>query len=467
MNNYQYRDYNEYLEYQKKTAMADSTGQWSKRNEIEFLSLNLEGAKNGICHGVKSGAEAKWFREFTGADVIGTDIVPQSSEVLQWDFNEVKPEWIDKFDFIYSNAYDHTCVPDLCLKRWMSCLKQNGKLILEWTTAHVPSDPYNPFGATLSEYGEMIFRCGFKPKEVLKIDTPYNPIGEKHFIVVEHKKEFVILCDGGLGNRIGVLLGGMVMARQLDMEPVICWPANSWCGCYFRDLFNTDLKVLELGIRELYEAKKDHTFMIHANQTGANFQHEVPISPEGLDKIRANNCNVVYFNDSVPRFIDNAQATNVLDAFPIEHTLFNRAAAFVSQNGINDKVMGVHIRKTDGGQRINEKNLEMYIRNHQGIRVFLCSDDPETERRFKELPGVVVFPKTQYPEKLEEGDWNKEIVDADGRGFRCNVKRSRESIIEAFIDLLILSNTTISHGSGSTFFQLAKRYEHKRRVSCR
>lgn len=285
--------------------------------------------------------------------------------------------------------------------------------------------------------------------------------------VVEHKKEFVILCDGGLGNRIGLMLGGIVIARGLDMEPVLSWPANNWCGCNFQDLYNTDLKVLNLGIRELYELKKEHTFMIHANQTGVIFKNEVPLSLAGIEAIRTSNCNVVYYNDKVPAFVDNTAATKVLDDFPIEHTLFKRAADFCQQNGINNSVMGIHIRKTDGFQRINEANLIKYIVNHQGIKIFVCSDDKDTEERFRALPGVITFPKTEYPEKFEEGDWNKDTTDADGRRFLCNVKRSRTSIIEAFIDLLILSNTTISHGSSSTFFQLAKRYEHRRRTTCR
>src|SRR4030043_703131 len=281
------------------------------------------------------------------------------------------------------------------------------------------------------------------------------------------KKEFVILCDGGLGNRIGLMLGGIVIARSLDMEPVLCCPSNTWCGCLLEDLYSTKLKVLTHGIRELFEIKKDHTFMIHANQTGVIFKNEVPLSPEGVETIRRNNVNVVYFNDKVPSFIDNAVATKILDEFPVNNEVFNRAVEFCCHNGINNNVMGIHIRKTDGFQRINEANLIKYIVNHQGIKVFVCSDDKETEDKFKALPGVVTFPKTEYPEKLEPGDWNKETVDADGRKFLCNVKRSRTSIVEAFIDLLILSNTTISHGSSSTFFQLAKRYEHRRRTICR
>jgi hypothetical protein len=251
------------------------------------------------------------------------------------------------------------------------------------------------------------------------------------------------------------------------MEPVLCWPQNEWCGCKFEDIYISDLKVLTHNIRELYKIKEDHTFMIHANQTGVIFKNEVPLSPEGIETIRKNNVNVVYFNDKVPAFIDNVAATKVLDEFPIEHGLFNRAADFCKANNINNSVMGIHIRKTDGFQRMNEENLIRYISNHQGIRCFVCSDDKSTEDKFAALPGVITFPKIEYAEKREEGDWNKQTTDSDGRVFICNVKRSRTSIIEAFIDLLILSNTTISHGSTSTFFQLAKRYEHRRRTICR
>lgn len=473
MNLYRYNDYADYLKNQVEANKSDADGQWATEEEIKFLSEYLgpmTPAAKGICHGVKSGKEVEWFAEFSGADVFGTDVNPSSesvSDVYKHDFNEVKPDWIDKFDFIYSNAFDHSCIPETTLKRWMSCLKQDGKLIIEWTPAHEISCAANPFGASIHEYGEMIFRCGFIPKEILHFPLKDNPIKEKIYFVIEHKKEFVILCDGGLGNRIGLMLGGIVIARSLSMEPVLCWPENEWCGCSFKDAYETELKVLSHNIRELYDIKKDHTFMIHANQTGVIFKNEVPLSPEGIETIRKNAVNVVYFNDKVPTFIDNAAATKVLDEFPIKAEVFNPAANFCIQNKINNSVMGIHIRKTDGGQRMNEENLIKYIVNHQGIRCFVCSDDKATEDRFAILPGVIVFPKTEYPEKYEPGDWNKETIDSDGRTFRCNVKRSRTSIIEAFIDLLILSNTTISHGSTSTFFQLAKRYEHRRRTTCR
>jgi hypothetical protein len=470
---HQYQNYDEYLRIQKQHSAANSGGQWATEDEIKFLADYIGPlAKDSkiLCHGVKSGNECGWFLLHSKPGSIdGTDLNPVSETVLQWDFNEVKPEWIDKFDIIYSNAFDHSCVPELTHRRWMSCLKQNGKLILEWTPAHNVGNEENPFGGDLHDYGEMIFRNGFLPKEILKYDLPAgNPIKEKHYMVVVHKPEFVILCDGGLGNRIGALLGGMVIAKQLDMEPVICWPANTWCGCEFKDIYKTDLKVLNMGIKELFETKKSHTFMVHANQIGSEFAESLPLAQAGIAVLNVSRANVVYFNDKVPDFIDNAAATKILDDLPINDDVFLLAANFCARNNINNSTMGVHIRKTDGGQRINETNLERYIVNHQGIRVFVCSDEKSVEDRFKALPGVITYPKSNYVEKLEEGDWNKETTDSEGRQFRCNVKRSRESIQEAFVDLLILSNTTIAHGSSSTFFQLAKRYEHRRRIAqCR
>ena len=55
-----------------------------------------------------------------------------------------------------------------------------------------------------------------------------------------HTRKIKILCDGGLGNRIAGLLGGLITADRLKLEPLISWPRNNWCGAAFDDLFEED-----------------------------------------------------------------------------------------------------------------------------------------------------------------------------------------------------------------------------------
>jgi len=126
-----------------------------------------------------------------GVHVIGTDITDIAEtypNTIRWDFHNAKPEWISNVDFIYSNAFDHSFAPNNCLKTWMSCVKNTGCCILEWSTGHgeASTSLVDPFGASLEEYRNLIAECGFLVKDMLKMSTELR--GEKTFIVIEHLK---------------------------------------------------------------------------------------------------------------------------------------------------------------------------------------------------------------------------------------------------------------------------------------
>jgi hypothetical protein len=191
---HKYRSYEEYVKEQIKGNKANATGQWGKQDEIKYLSQyllkNFKNIKKGICHGTKQGNEQKWFSEFTGAHVIGTeisDVAEKYANTVRWDFNEVKPEWINDFDFVYSNAFDHTYDPVKCLKSWMSCVNKTGCCIIEWTFAHTEkyTSRIDPFGATHEEYSKLIVDCGFKEKDNLKYISADSM--EKYYFVIVHK----------------------------------------------------------------------------------------------------------------------------------------------------------------------------------------------------------------------------------------------------------------------------------------
>jgi hypothetical protein len=89
---------------------------------------------------------------------------------------------------------------------------------------------------------------------------------------------------------------------------------------------------------------------------------------------------------------------------------------------------------------------------------FICSDSLETEKKFDILNNVIIYPKNSYVTKLVDGSWNDLTIDNEGRQMKFNVNRSRESVIEGFIDLLILSKTNIVVNSHSSFLKFAKLY---------
>jgi len=184
---YQYKDYDEYKRVQISGNKNKLDSCWARKDDIELLSdyikYNIPSPKFGICHGTRNGKEQQWFREFLNIEVIGTEIAPTASQfphTIQWDFHDVKDEWIGNVDFIYSNALDHSYKPSECLDTWMSCLKKDGCCVLEWTPEHDISTRLDPFGATEEEYEEMIKK---KYKITDKLESVSHKIRCLFFIV--------------------------------------------------------------------------------------------------------------------------------------------------------------------------------------------------------------------------------------------------------------------------------------------
>ena len=116
--------------------------------------------------------------------VTGTDISPTAikyPDTIEWDFHDVKPEWVGKYDFIYSNALDHSHNPELCLGSWVSCLNSNGVLIVEWSSSHVNVDGLDPFGATLAGIKHLV-RKNHKIQKILKHKN--NDRSVRYYIVI-------------------------------------------------------------------------------------------------------------------------------------------------------------------------------------------------------------------------------------------------------------------------------------------
>lgn len=273
-------------------------------------------------------------------------------------------------------------------------------------------------------------------------------------------KKLTIFCDGGLGNRLGVLIGGMLTSNKLKRMPILCWPENSWCGCSFTDLFHNEYELINLNINELFNQNKYNTFLIHENQTDLQINHCYP-SLENVESLKNNNDeNIIYYHNSLPDYYNQEQVLSILSIFRVKNEIKNILEEFCNQNVIDLKTFGIHLRKTDFINFINEEESFKYIESKPNVKFFICSDSSETEEKFLTLSNVFAYKKKYYVEKLKEGDWNDLIVDTEGRRFNFNVNRSRESVKEAFIDLLILSRTNIITQSHSSFLNFAKLYKN-------
>lgn len=128
-----------------------------------YIKCNIPNASFGICHGTRRGVEQKLFIEKTGAKVIGTEIsstATQFPNTIQWDFHEIKKEWNNAVDFIYTNALDHSYDPGHALSQWIKCLNNNGVLFIEYTKYSRMNSKLDPFGASLEETKNLINKIG-------------------------------------------------------------------------------------------------------------------------------------------------------------------------------------------------------------------------------------------------------------------------------------------------------------------
>ena len=155
-------DYELYKEAQTLGNKIKLQNQWVPEEHIEilakYLKANGEDPKNGICHGTHQGYEQTWFMVHLGdgSDVFGTEISDTATEfphTIQWDFHEVKDEWVGAKDFVYSNSWDHSFDPKMAFRNWANCLKPGGFLLLDhgWNYQVDRVNPLDPFG--ISEEG--------------------------------------------------------------------------------------------------------------------------------------------------------------------------------------------------------------------------------------------------------------------------------------------------------------------------
>lgn len=190
-------DYERYRRVQQEGNKRKLNRVWVQEENVAFLADYLKNRLGnvtfGICHGTRRGLEQEWFSKYLGAEVIGTEIsetATQFPHTIRWDFHEVKEEWKDKADFIYSNSFDHSYDPPKCLTAWMSCLRPGGLCILEHTHSHHPShaNELDPFGAHLLQMPYLITVWGggrFGVREILSAPEKKKARGFTAFIVIQ------------------------------------------------------------------------------------------------------------------------------------------------------------------------------------------------------------------------------------------------------------------------------------------
>tara|TARA_R110000868_G_scaffold886_4_gene6745 strand:+ start:2734 stop:3306 length:573 start_codon:yes stop_codon:yes gene_type:complete len=159
---YQYKDYEEYVKWQIHTNKVKKGWVYVSRGTIEQIARDKVTASTIICHGTRAAYEQEFFKiYFPDAEIIGTEISDNATEypmTVQHDFNVQKPEWVGKFDIIYSNAIDHSIDPKATLSTWRDQLNSTGRLYVEYSQQQsIPGGTVNdPLDATTEEVEKLL-----------------------------------------------------------------------------------------------------------------------------------------------------------------------------------------------------------------------------------------------------------------------------------------------------------------------
>ena len=285
-------------------------------------------------------------------------------------------------------------------------------------------------------------------------DTPSVP-----FPIQEAPEGNTCFCDGGLANRLNALLFCLILRHRYGHDWRISWQRNNWCGASFGSLFESDLPVVERSLSYFKERESDYWFAVHENQ--GNFDpsrvtfHPTLTDYAAYESLLNRHSKVCYLHHLIPSFVTLADLQSALAGLRVRSHLVTTVAEFCREHAIDRSVIGLHIRKTDFGNTVDDGELFRLVSQNPN-RFFVCSDDAAVTERFSQLRNCHVLEKKHYPEKLiADAGWNSWTVDAEGRQFPFNVQRSEDAIVEALLDLLILSRTTPMMASHSTFFRMA------------
>ena len=269
-----------------------------------------------------------------------------------------------------------------------------------------------------------------------------------------------LYCDGGFGNRFNTLVSGLLLAKAARLTPIVVWPRNNWCGASFAELLTNDFKVIERELLHYAPDKELFHFFMTEDHLGLGVPNRSPLQAqtlaEAVDYLNADPRDVYYHSPLIPPFLNPDEVVRQVRELKINAEIEAQADRFISDQGL-DEFFGVQIRKTDfGSNGADDGNLFELVRNAAHKKFFVCSDDKDVEQRFGALPNVAIYPKRAHVEKLiDDGGWNSVTTDHSGRAYACNVNRSAISVVDAVVDLLILSRSDVVKTSNSTFLQTA------------
>ena len=282
-------------------------------------------------------------------------------------------------------------------------------------------------------------------------------------------KHFHVCCDGSFGNRYSGLIGGITLARLCDLPIKVSWPSTQACRARFYELFSEEnnLEASDTNIREYYSIGEQYNLLSCDASYLQFFRNPGRMEPSGMNvELFRNFVNssfkpVFYYTPLLYDWIPEEEIKQTIRDLRFSDGVLANVSNFLDENELRQGYYGIHLRMTDF---VNIESFDVdywtdVVRKESGKKFFVCSDDPDTEARFNDLPNAFSYQKVHKTEKyIPEGEWHHPYVDGDGRHTVFNVERGVEHVKEAVVDFILLSlSNPFDTGKQSTFLKMAKR----------
>lgn len=321
-------------------------------------------------------------------------------------------------------------------------------------------------------------------------------------------KILVIDCGGGTGNRMQNMVNGFYFKKKYGFSKMYFAWRNQWSftGRY-KDFFE---KTPEFEVIEEMERNYPPSIWHSGNifpkgYTQDDFEVIIPTNTPCMVHLMEKNINAVIKESDIFPQIENQDVLNIIkNQMPDASAAVSKCVdEFMTHNGLCvDNFVGVHIRRTDKlgcgpGDSFYESQIRSIINFNSSVKLFLCSDDPLAEERFKNMfPDNIVYRKKDplsapttmlgdfepgpnfikydkhVDQKLEsicsrEGkdlpEWWKIERDLSSDKKLYNALRTKESVFDAVVDFFILSKSAQILNSVGTFYAMASRISHTRK----
>ena len=282
-------------------------------------------------------------------------------------------------------------------------------------------------------------------------------------------KHIHVCCDGSFGNRYSGLIGGLTLARLCGLPATISWPSTNMCRALWEDIFAPVENVVDWRLKEFYPHVDKYDFLTVNDQHVQLFREHGPmkmVDPGSLTLEQAciavanSDKNIFYYTPLIYDWLPEQEVRTTIRNLLFNNDIMTKVSAFLDEN-LRGGYYGIHLRMTDfkGIESFDVDHWYNVVKEDTENKFFICSDDPETEARFDELPNAFSYPKKYKTEKfIPEGDWHHPYTDEDGRHVVFNVERGTEHVKEAVVDFLLLSlSQPFNTGTQSTFLRMAKR----------